>query len=78
MAGPRPTHLKRQRERALVERRNEKAARREEAKARKQAAPPPAPGEDPDLAGIKPGPQPRLYELEDEVEETEDGDQNPA
>lgn len=66
MAGPRPTHLKRQRERALVERRNEKAAKREEAKARKAGAPPPAPGEDPDLAGIKPGPQPRLYEIEDE------------
>ena len=70
MAGPRPTHLKRQRERALVERRNEKAARREEAKARKASAPPPAPGEDPDLAGIKPGPQPRIYEI-DEEEETQ-------
>ena len=66
MAGPRPTHLKRQRERALVERRNEKAAKREEAKARKAVVPPPAPGEDPDLAGITPGPQPRLYDIEDE------------
>ena len=68
MAGPRPTHLKRQRERALVERRNEKAAKREEQKARKASSPPPAPGEDPDLAGIKPGPQPRIYELDEEEE----------
>lgn len=66
MAGPRPTHLKRQRERALVERRNEKAAKREEQKARKSTAPPVAPGEDPDLAGIKPGPQPRMYDIDDE------------
>lgn len=66
MAGPRPTHLKRQRERALIERRNEKAARRQEAKARKADSPPPAPGEDPDLAGIKPGPQPRIYDIDDE------------
>jgi hypothetical protein len=69
MAGPRPTHLKRQRERALVERRNEKAAKREAQKAQKATAPPPAPGEDPDLAGIKPGPQPRIYELDEEPEE---------
>ncbi|HUF23154.1 MAG TPA: hypothetical protein VMN81_03420 [Vicinamibacterales bacterium] len=69
MAGPRPTHLKRQRERALVERRNEKAAKREAQKAQKATVPPPAPGEDPDLAGIKPGPQPRIYELDEEPEE---------
>ena len=74
MAGPRPKHLKRQRERALVERRNEKAAKREAQKAQKASAPPVAPGEDPDLAGIKPGPQPRMYELEDEEpEETTQG-----
>lgn len=70
MAGPRPTHLKRQRERALVERRNEKAAKREAQKAQKASAPTPAPGEDPDLAGIKPGPQPRIYELDEEEEGT--------
>ncbi|MDQ3071159.1 MAG: hypothetical protein M3R55_15695 [Acidobacteriota bacterium] len=71
MAGPRPTHLKRQRERALVERRNEKAAKREAQKANKGSSPTFAPGDDPDLAGIKPGPQPRLYELEEEVPEEE-------
>ena len=71
MAGPRPTHLKRQRERALVERRNEKAAKREAQKAQKASAPPPAPGEDPDLAGIKPGPQPRMYDIDDEEPEEE-------
>ncbi len=71
MAGPRPTHLKRQRERALVERRNEKAAKREEQKARKSTSLPGAPGEDPDLAGITPGPQPRMYDIDDEEPEEE-------
>jgi hypothetical protein len=55
----RPTQLKRQRERNLAEKRNMKAARRQEAKARKAAAPRRVGDEDPDLAGIRPGPQPR-------------------
>ncbi len=54
----RPTHLKRERERAKLARRQAKLARREAARARKAAAPPPGPGEDPDLVGIRPGPQP--------------------
>ena len=54
----RPTQLKRQRERAQVERRNLKAARREEAKARRASAPRTSGSEDPDLAGIRLGPQP--------------------
>ena len=54
----RPTQLKRERERAKLERRKEKDARRAEAKARRAAEPRPAGGEDPDIAGIVPGPQP--------------------
>lgn len=58
MASPRPTHTKRQREQKLVQKRQEKKLRAQENRAR--AANSPAgvrPGEDPDLAGIKPGPQ---------------------
>jgi hypothetical protein len=62
----RPTAAKRNREKALVERRQEKEARRRDAKERKQAAGPRAPGEDPDLAGIKLGPQPLAdWQIED-------------
>jgi hypothetical protein len=48
---------KRERERARAERQKEKAARREEAKVRRANAPGPGGGEDPDIAGIVPGPQ---------------------
>jgi len=54
----RPTQNKRARERARQEKQQAKAARRLEAKSRK-ATTPAAPGdEDPDIAGIVPGPQP--------------------
>jgi hypothetical protein len=56
----RPSMLKRQKERQRMERRQEKAAekgaRREEKKARGDRAA--ETGEDPDIAGIVPGPQP--------------------
>jgi hypothetical protein len=55
----RPTQLKRQRERNQAEKQSLKAARRLEAKARRGAAPRPTGGEEPHLAGIRPGPQPR-------------------
>ena len=71
----RPTAAKRNREKALVERRQEKEARRRDAKERKQTAGPRAPGEDPDLAGIKLGPQPladwQIDDVEVDVETTE-------
>jgi hypothetical protein len=54
----RPTQLKHQRERALAERRKDKAAKRQEAKARKASTPTRSGDEDPDIAGIRPGPQP--------------------
>jgi hypothetical protein len=54
----RPSQQKRQRERQRQERRNEKQAKRLEVAAQKANSPAPANGVDPDIAGIKPGPQP--------------------
>jgi len=53
----RPTQNKRARERARQERRQEKEARRAD-KARQAPKPVAQDGEDPDIAGIIPGPQP--------------------
>jgi hypothetical protein len=53
----RPTAAKREREKALIERRQQKAARRLDAKARKSEEKSEADG-DPDIAHIKLGPQP--------------------
>jgi hypothetical protein len=50
--------MKQQRQRALAEKRREKVEKRLEARARRAAAPRVGPGEDPDIAGIVPGPQP--------------------
>jgi hypothetical protein len=54
----RPTLQKREREKAKQERQRVKELRRQEAKERRAVPLQHAPGEDPDLAGIKPGPQP--------------------
>jgi hypothetical protein len=54
----RPTAAKREREKTLAERRTQKAARRQDAKQRKASAEPVQDGVDPDIAGIKLGPQP--------------------
>jgi hypothetical protein len=58
----RPTHQKREREKARRERQQQKLARRAEANARRAAAPPTTGSEDPDIAGIRPGPQPSPWE----------------
>ena len=58
MQKSRPTQNKRARERARQEKQQAKAARRLEAKTRKANTPTPAGDEDPDIAGIVPGPQP--------------------
>ena len=58
-----PSLKKRQREMARKEQQADKAQRRAERKVQKDTRDPAEPGEDPDLAGIVPGPQPR----EDEV-----------
>ena len=62
MQKSRPTQHKRARERARQEKQQMKTARRLEAKARKAAAPARRNGEDPDIAGIVPGPQPSPWE----------------
>lgn len=54
----RPTAAKREREKTLTERRQQKAARRLDAKQRKATADPTPDGVDPDIADIKLGPQP--------------------
>lgn len=54
-----PSVNKRQKERQRQERQREKSAKREERKREKENRPAGgAPGEDPDIAGIVPGPQP--------------------
>lgn len=58
-----PSLKKRQREMARKEQQADKAQRRAERKAEKDARDPAAPGEDPDLAGIVPGPQPREEDM---------------
>jgi hypothetical protein len=52
------TFQKRERERALQQKQSEKDVRRMEAKERKANRQPMFSNEDPDIAGIKPGPQP--------------------
>ena len=54
----RPTAAKREREKALIERRQQKALRRQDAKDRKQTSDSDKSDGDPDIAHIKLGPQP--------------------
>jgi hypothetical protein len=54
----RPTSQKRNKEKARQQKQKDKEARRLEAKARKASAGPKSGDQDPDLAGIRPGPQP--------------------
>ena len=64
------TQQKRARERAKQERQQEKTRRREEAKTRKANEPhQPGDGEDPDIAGIIPGPQPSPWDDDDLAED---------
>lgn len=53
----RPTFQKREREKAQQQKQRDKHARRAEAKERRSISPR-STGEDPDIAGIRPGPQP--------------------
>jgi hypothetical protein len=67
----RPTQNKRARERARQEKQQHKAERRQEAKQKKALTPSAAGGEDPDIAGIVPGPQANPWGDELEVDEDE-------
>ena len=62
LSKPRPSVMKRRKEEARRERQRVKAARRAERAAERENRGELAPGEDPDIAGIVPGPQPRLIE----------------
>jgi hypothetical protein len=68
---PKVTQQKRARERARQERQQEKLRRRDEAKVRRANTPPAAGDEDPDIAGIVPGPQPSPWgdDLSDDTDE---------
>ena len=66
---------KRERERARAEKQKEKAARRAEARARRGAGGDQPQGEDPDIAGIVPGPQANPWgDSPGEGEPDEEGD----
>lgn len=69
MATKKPTSQKRAREKARMDRQKEKEAKRVEARERKATTPRRSGDEDPDLAGIQAGPQPRPDWLEDEEAE---------
>lgn len=65
----RPTSQKRAKEKARMERQKEKERKRAEARERRANAPQRTGDEDPDIAGIRPGPQPPPdWLLEDENE----------
>lgn len=68
---PKVTQQKRARERARQVRQQEKLRRRSEAKLRRESTPGAADGEDPDIAGIIPGPQPRPWDDDDDLAEDE-------
>jgi hypothetical protein len=54
----RPTFQKREKEKARVQKQKDKENRRLESKERRRNTTTPIDGEDPDIAGIRPGPQP--------------------
>lgn len=66
---------KRERERARAEKQKEKAARRAEARSRRGTGPAGSSGEDPDLAGIVPGPQVNPWGDESVVADAEEADE---
>lgn len=63
----RPSITKRNREQARKERAQEKAQRRDQRSTERQNRAPVAEGEDPDIAGIVPGPQRPTWELDTQV-----------
>ena len=62
----RQSYLKRAKEKARQDRQRDKEARRAEAKERKANLPPEQSEEDPDIAGIVPGPQPLPPQFEED------------
>lgn len=72
MQKSRPTQNKRARERARQEKRQQKEARRLENRGRRDVGPSATPGEDPDIAGIVPGPQPSPWGDDEDFKDDED------
>ena len=74
----RPTANKRAREKARIDRQKEKERRRAEVREKKSSAPTREGGEDPDIAGIVAGPQPRPEWLDDDedVDNSVEDDRN--
>ena len=68
----RATFQKREKERARQQKQRDKEARRAEAKDTKSSAGPRIAGEDPDIAGIRPGPQPVPTEWADDDDNEDD------
>ena len=68
------TFQKREKEKARQQRQRDKEAQRLEARERRANAGPRAEGEDPDIAGIRPGPQPlpEQWRYADQITEPED------
>lgn len=73
---PKVSAQKRARERARQERQKEKAARREEARERKSVVPRSSGSEDPDIAGIVPGPQASPWGDDQPWGETDEADED--
>jgi hypothetical protein len=66
----RPTAAKREREKGLIEHRQQKAERRRQEKERKDSSPSAPDGVDPDIADIKLGPQPLAeWQIDEETGE---------
>lgn len=76
MQKSRPTQHKRARERAKQEKQQAKAARRMEAKTKKSSNPGDPAGEDPDIAGIVPGPQASPWGDLEDLDGPSEHDQN--
>ena len=68
---------KRQKEQARAQRRQSKAMKREQRATEKGEKPQGMDGEDPDIAGIVPGPQPHPFLDADEQAAEEEGEDNP-
>ena len=71
-----PSSRKRAREKAQAERNQEKQKQRLAKREQKANAPSRGPGEDPDLAGIVPGPQPRGEEWLDDAEASDESEED--
>ncbi len=70
----RPTFQKREKEKARQQKRKDKETQRIESKMRKANAAPGIEGEDPDIAWIRPGPQPREdYDYDPRPESLKEG-----